>query len=327
MEKFNTINNLLNLANTSMIATSEVEVSNGNLTVSLPIVKRPKLSVEVTKKVSHLTIILSDGSTLIDWDSSNITTVEHLMHIPNHSLTAIMDDELTHGATIKIQYAITVKNTGENDTLGNYFNVNNLEVRNIFKQFINNSTNTAYKNLISSINSNDPVPTEFIIYDYIDNNSIFDETNNPNNWKILNTSTNTISFNDNNKSSQTILYNSVSLMPGQTQTFTLNTSKVMTITDADLLTYDNYVEVVQYTNILGKIMEGSTPGNLDITNTDRQLESDEAKAETVSRVPPFGKDLSYYGTLVGIIILAIEIVVLSVLKYKIKSMKKSYFIR
>lgn len=294
--------------------------------VNLALEERPRASVEISKNVSHLTITLSDGNTLIDWTPNQ--NVKNLMVIPGTSLTAIMDDEITHGATIKIQYEIKLKNTSENDNLSNYFTSD-------FIQSIDTTNNKEFKKLLEYYKTdnlqyimNEIIPTKYYIYDYLDNNSIFDAKNSPDYWSIV---YETLPISDNiNLDSQTILeiqqLNDKYFLPNDEFTIPLklSTSKLMTIADTDLLTYNNYVEVVQYNNVLGRRVYNVTPGNLDIYDANHELEKDEAKAETVTRVPPFGKDLSYYTTIVGIIILAIEIAVLSTLKIKIKHLKNRY---
>lgn len=323
------------ITNTYMIAsTSYFNVSSGEnvQNMNLALEKRPKASVEIKKNVSHLTVILSDGSPLIDWDINdynNNIIKKHLMYIPDNSLTAIMDDEITHGATIKIKYDITVKNTSESDSLFNYFTSTFI---------IENQYNPRFTNWFNLLNVafSENVTTTFYLYDYLGNNLIFDENNNPDNWSFVNND-NLLPHSDNmDLSTLPVLVNEVTLKPGETKPLTLNASKVMTIADTDLLTYDNYIEVVAYKNILGKILTYDdelnnrkilTPGNLNIYDDNREYEPDEAKAETVTRVPPFGKDLSYYTTIVGIIILAIEIAVLSTLKIKIKHLRSRYIRR
>lgn len=317
---YETLSDTENL-DTSMIAFSDVEVKDSNVTCNFPIIKRPEYSVKLTKNVARLTIILSDGQTLIDWEPNK--TVKHLMVLPD-SLTAIMDDEITHGATIKIKYNITVENISQSDSLSNYFTTD----------FIKNSnTNNLFSLWSSLLNATsisiyDNLPTTYYLYDYLNNNLIFDESDNPDNWEFLNSSNTFPHSSDIDLSLQTVLVNSVRLKPGETKTFTLNASKVMTIADTDLLTYDNYVEVVKYSHILGRIMTNNiTPGNLNIYSDDPIKEPDEAKAETITRVPPFGKDLSYYTTVVGIVILAIEIVILSILKYRIRNLRKRFIMK
>lgn len=314
MQKFFSIdyNTLTNPQNDySMTALSDVKVEGSNVTRNFSIIKRPEYSVELTKNVTHLQIILSDGQTLIDWKPNQ--SAKHLMVLPD-SLTAIMDDEITHGATIKIQYAITIKNTSKYDVLSNYFT----------ESFLIQS---GFSNFLSYLFDN--IPTTYYLYDYINNNLIFDTSNNHDNWQFISANTTYPHSPDMDLSSETVLVNYVSLKPDQTKTFTLNASKVMTIGDTDLLTYDNYVEVVKYSSILGRVMNnGSTiPGNLNIYADDPIKESDEAKAETVTRVPPFGKDLSYYTKIVGIVILAIEIAILSILKLKIKRIRNKYIMK
>lgn len=304
---------------TSMIAFSDVQVEDSNMTCNFPMIKRPEYSVKLTKSVAHLTIILSDGQTLIDWEPNK--TVKHLMVLPD-SLTAIMDDEITHGATIKVKYNITVENNSQSDYLYNYFTPDFIKNSNF------NSLFSLWYSLLNVKTIFDNVPTTYYLYDYMNNNLIFDESNNPDNWEFLNNSNTFPHSPDMDLSEQTVLVNSVTLKPGETKTLTLNASKIMTIADTDLLTYDNYVEVVKYSSILGRKMTNNiTPGNLNIYDDNREYEPDESKAETITRVPPFGKDLSYYTTIVGIVILAIEIVILSTLKFKIKKLRNRYIMK
>lgn len=312
---------------TSMIAFSDVQIEDSNVTCNFPMIKRPEYSVKLTKNVARLTIILSDGQTLIDWEPNK--TVKHLMVLPD-SLTAIMDDEITHGATIKVKYNITVENNSQSDYLYNYFTPDFIKNSNF------NSLFSLWYSLLNVKTIFDNVPTTYYLYDYMNNNLIFDESNNPDNWEFLNNSNTFPHSPDMDLSEQTVLVNSVTLKPGETKTLTLNASKIMTIADTDLLTYDNYVEVIAYKSILGKILTYDdelnkrkilTPGNLNIYDDNREYEPDEAKAETVTRVPPFGKDLSYYTTIVGIVILAIEIVILSTLKYRIRKLRKRFIMK
>lgn len=323
---YETLSNLEGI-DKKMIASSEVEITDSDVECNFPLIKRPKYSVKVTKNVSHLTVLLSDGSTLIDWDRASNPNPKYIMYLENNSLTAIMDNEITHGATIKIKYDITVENTSESDSLYKYLKPEYIrEHSSIFSWLLNGF----------AFNFLDSVPTKYYLYDYLGNNLIFDENNNPDNWVFVNND-NLLPHNDNmDLSTLPVLVNEVTLKPGEVKTLTLNASKIMAIADTDLLTYDNYVEVIAYKSILGKILTYDdelnkrkilTPGNLNIYDDNREYEPDEAKAETVTRVPPFGKDLSYYTTIVGIIILAIEIAVLSTLKIKIKHLRSRYIRR
>lgn len=325
---YETLSNI-NDIDKSMIALSEIEITDSDIQCDFPIMKRPEYSVKVTKNVSHLSIVLSDGSTLIDWDRASNPNTKHVMYLENNSLTAIMDDEITHGATIKIKYDITVENTSKFDSLSYYFTEEYIKSHsNIFSLLLDGFT----------FNFLESVPTKYYLYDYLGDNLIFDENNNLDNWKFVNA--NDLLPHDTNMdlSNLQILLKEVTLIPGESKTLTLNASKLMTISDTDLLTYDNYVEVIAYKSVLGKLLTYDdelnnrkilTPGNLNIYDEERvqNLEPDEAKAETVTRVPPFGKDLSYYTTIVGIIILAIEIVVLSTLKIKIKHLRNRYIMK
>ena len=117
--------------------------------LDLGLEERPKAQLSVNKEVTNVRLTLADGSTLFDASDKNVTNVlwmEHKPHInekyeenyfankqftknPMDAIRAIdaspeaqfgliqmsMDEELMHGATIKISYKITVTNIGEVD--------------------------------------------------------------------------------------------------------------------------------------------------------------------------------------------------------------------
>lgn len=122
------------------------------------IVERPKAQLKVSQRVSHVKLILSNGSTLFDTSgsSTNVLWQNHIYHLPdtinsyltkdngqtqgnydNNNLMKIpaargqngnkgiiqltMDNELMHGANVQITYAITIANVGEIDYTSNQF--------------------------------------------------------------------------------------------------------------------------------------------------------------------------------------------------------------
>ena len=169
------------------------------------------------------------------------------------------------------------------------------------------------------------------MYDYISNNIYFDEINSPNYWQnSIFDENKSINENTLNALQSIVELNNVNdlyITPGNGYRAFISTSKVITTSsDEDTSVYDNFAEIYNYSSIGGRAIKNVTPGNLDVTDEYRieALELDEAKAETVTRVPPFGKNLSNYSLIVGIIVLAIEIVILSILKFKIRNIRSKY---
>ena len=82
---------------------------------NLKLKKREEFSIDLEKKLSAVKLTLANGQQYINWIGSELD-------IPNGNgsgnrediRTALLDipEELTHGATVKIEYEITVKNTG-----------------------------------------------------------------------------------------------------------------------------------------------------------------------------------------------------------------------
>ncbi len=92
---------------TQMIAKMDIEFHYAKENIkgaNLRIKERPKNNVEINKKISNLSLVLSNGSTLI----SNIND-QSVINL-NKNLMITMDDEIIHGATLTVTYDIKVTN-------------------------------------------------------------------------------------------------------------------------------------------------------------------------------------------------------------------------
>lgn len=315
---------LKNGTSTAMLASKAINISNSDVECNFPITKRAQNRISIKKNITHVKVTLSDGSILINWDI-NDNKQSYVQYIKDNFMTIIMDDEITHGAKLDVTYTITLKSeTNKYENLLDYFTPDfiRFNLSDALKRIINN------QNLIST----QSIPTTYYIYDYLDNNLIF-EPNNGWNYKV-NNSENDFSH-EGDISNLQVLVNQIKIYPGEEIPLQLNVSKMLTISnDTDLNTYENFVEIVKYENSVGNLTYNTDgrlihPGNLDITNessinNNLNIEKDAAKAETLSRVPPFGLDLSQTITLIGIIVIIIEIIILSTLKIRIKNLRNKY---
>ena len=212
-----------------------------------------------------------------------------------------MDEELMHGATIQITYAVKVTNVGEVDYVDG-------EYKNFYYNADNRQTH------VSKTNANQ-------IIDYVQNNLQYDannQVNTDNGWQLVkvddllnnNLVNNKLDSNDNKKVSSfnTILQSTSfekDLLPGEAISKTLILSQVITPENTeDDLTYGNMVEIVKTSNELGRRMAYSVVGNQDPT-LEEPTEVDSNIAERIIILTPFGQVRIYY--IVGILVAAILI--------------------
>lgn len=230
-----------------------------------------------------------------------------------------MDEELMHGATIRIEYTLTVTNAGELDFDGKDFYYRGNRSGNIV-------TTSADQ-----------------VVDYVNNNLQFREVDNQGVWSIIPTDT-LISNNLVNDNVAGIIktntginiYNSIvqtetlkkDLIPiseGATDDQTTISTKLVLsqlITaqnDTDDLTYDNIAEIIKTTNSVGRRMAYSVVGNQN--PTDIPTEVDAAKAERVMILPPFGS-ATYVYIIIALVAATILVVGIVLIKKEVIGKKE-----
>ncbi len=197
-----------------------------------------------------------------------------------------MDEELMHGATIQVTYAIKITNVGEVDYVDG------------------DSKNFYYKG--DTTGASIVTTTANQVVDYVANNLQFDSNNTTNSedgWAVI-TDDNLINSGLVNSSltEQLTNFNTIiqtedfgngdeageALAPGQEISKTLILSQLITPenTDDDL-TYTNMAEIVKTSNSVGRRMAYSLVGNQDPTLSDAS-EVDSSAAERIVILPPFG---------------------------------------
>lgn len=187
----------------------------------------------------------------------------------NNGLIQItMDDELMHGATIRVTYELTVANVGEVDYIGEEF---------YYKGTQTNTKVTTAANIVT---------------DYVANNLQFRQTDNDN-WKTTSASNEGVHNNVVNSAKK---YNTIiktgslskSLKPGEnTKTGLILTQLVTAENNADDRTYNNIAEITTISNTVGRRMAFSVQGNQDPAS-EVPSEIDSAKSEQIVILPPFG---------------------------------------
>lgn len=280
--------------------------------VDLGLTERPKAQLELDKKVTNVNITLANGNNLFDKNEGDIdliwkegseyklddkiskgkyeeyynenhryayrTKVNELVNGKfsgtgdNGLISATMDEELMHGATITITYELKIKNIGETDYTG--------------KDFYYKGTKADTKVTTSAS----------VVLDYVANNLQF-RANDNEGWKVATnitageTSVNSGLTDAIKKYNTTITTNGLNkaLKPGETTTKGLVLTQLITPENKeDDMAYNNIAEIVSISNTAGRRMAYSVQGNQDPTANPAEVDS--AKSERVVILPPFGME-------------------------------------
>lgn len=283
--------------------------------VNLGLEERPKSQLAIDKQVTNVKLTLADGSTLFDatQTASNVLWRKHKAYEFNYKANKLtgdpmstireknsydlayglvqmtMDEELMHGATIKVSYKITVRNVGEVDYNDNQFYYTGVvsDSSTIVKTTANKLVDYVANNLQFYAVDNDAwevISKENLIENGLVNSAL--ET------QIAKYNT-IIVTKDNSKLATTALVPEIY----GSQTSSIDEDLVLTqlITSensTDDLTYRNIVEIVKMSNDVGRRSAYSVVGNqdptLDVTEVDSNV------SEIVKILPPFGKTATYY---------------------------------
>lgn len=310
--------------------------------------ERAKAQLMLTKEVKNVKVVLANGNILFD-ASGRATNVlwqdktPHSYRYANNklnkpevsgkaqSIQLTMDEELMHGATIKIQYGITVKNIGEVDYSSKSFYYSALRdgTENPVTTTVNKIVD--YPGAAGGTGSADENSTRGNLqYNSVENSG----------WEVTNASylknNRLVKFTkDNNDVTETTLNkyktiliheyegNTGELVPeiyeegkNTTDEVTLTLSQVMTTeSTSDELAYKNIAEIVQLKNGVARKMAYSTPGNQNPDEEIQEVDADVAQSVTI--LPPFGETYIYYalaGAVAIILIAGIVLIKVKVLK-------------
>lgn len=267
--------------------------------VDLGLVERPITQLQITNNVENVKVTLSDGSIVFDatqtaeakgneiknviWKSNRSTT----KGITGGFIQLYLDEELMYGATIQITYKMQI------NELNDYVEYEGLEyyakgrtnsgikVESKAKKLVCyipnkmqfNKTQSGDWNAITDIN--EIIPAEEKDGENINNNLV--------NYRLKDTissQSNTISKIEADNINNAYLNNNM-----------LTISQLITKESAQG-GYECKVEIVELENAVGRRMETSIVGNFNPAND--PVENDEAKAEDVAVMPPFGIGQVFY---------------------------------
>ena len=133
--------------------------------VDFGLVERPRQELTITKDIENIRLIANSGQTIFDAEekTNNLAWVTPIKDIYNRDndrngmIQATIDENLMHGATIKVLYKISVENTGEKDYI--------LSDGTVDKNFYNTGIPLSTSKLVAT-------KADYII-DYVENNLKF----------------------------------------------------------------------------------------------------------------------------------------------------------
>ena len=275
--------------------------------VDLGLVERPITQLQITNNVENVKVTLSDGSIVFDatqtaeatkgnetknviWKSNRSTT----KGITGGFIQLYLDEELMYGATIQITYKMQINELNDYVEYGGleYYakgrTNSGIKVESKAKKLVCyipnkmqfNKTQSGDWNAITDIN--EIIPAEEKDGENINNNLV--------NYRLKDTissQSNTISKIEADNINNAYLNNNM-----------LTISQLITKESAQG-GYECKVEIVELENAVGRRMETSIVGNFNPAND--PVENDEAKAEDVAVMPPFGIGQVFYYVLTIVI--------------------------
>ena len=233
-----------------------------------------------------------------------------------------MDEELMHGATIRIEYTLTVTNAGELDFDGKDFYYRGNRSGNIVTTSADQVVDYVNNNLQFRADDNQNVWSIISTDDLINNKLV-----NSNVAGIIKTNVGGREVNQYNSivQTETLKKDLIPVSEGATDDQTTISTKLVLsqlITaqnDTDDLTYDNIAEIVKTTNSVGRRMAYSVVGNQDPTQIPSEV--DAAKAERVMILPPFGS-ATYVYIIIALVAATILVIGIVLIKKKVIGKKE-----
>ena len=248
--------------------------------------ERPKNEIQLTKHVTKLTLKSSSGETLVEAtparNGNNVQWMQSKLSIGDGFVKIEQEDAVLNGANLEIEYTFGLKNTGECVS----------KVTEIVDYIDNNLRYDSDSNTGWEIVSAEELKSQGLVDDEIDLS---------NQQVILRASA------DNN-----LLNKDISTTEEFNETAILVLTKTLTTSSSvdDDLIYNNVAEILKIVNEEG-IKAAGKPGNLN-PNSERELESGEAKAESVTISNPTGQSRIYY--VLGLTVAVIFVIGIVVIK-------------
>lgn len=284
-------------------ATKDEQYGVGIQNMNLGLAERPRSELKINKTVDHITLITSDGRTLIDGKQRTINSTSWT----EKYVQAIVDENLIYGSTLKITYKYEVENTGELDYISSGY------AYKLDGTLITDNNSRKYYDYGEVGEGQKIVTTKADkVIDYVDNQLMYDENmqSNPENakktnkddWHVATEEELNMLGEDAKEGAKDINTKLITenfnkeLEPGEkTDPIYLTLSKVLSSEDdkdKNELVYNNYVEIIKSWNTAGRRSYSITGNKLlsDVTNEKRGapiINEDDVKkkAEYILSIP------------------------------------------
>lgn len=384
--EYNRTGNEDNVTNTSGTGHNNIGGNNYEMAghyvlenLDLGLVQRPKAQLKVTKQITNVKLTLANNSTLFDASAraTNVLWVDHKAHGQdtdnvystdknyNNSLMLnpvvrqnstnkgkvqlTMDEELMHGSTLQITYAITVANVGEVDYNEEqfYYTGKVADTSTIVKtdpkvlvdyvgtqvhDYNSNDDNTATRNNLQFNKAQNQdwntISSADLLNNGLLNTRLTGNVNKYTDGHIITTTAASkglipvIADQRNVKDKIANAFKSDPLHALETVNSTQSVSGVQLIltqmitqdSSSDDRIYNNMTELVTTQNTVGRKMSYSVVGNQDPTMEPREIDADDSQEVVI--LPPFGNTHLFYvlGGAIALILIAGITITLVVLK-------------
>lgn len=347
--------------------------------LDLGLVQRPKAQLKVTKQITNVKLTLANNSTLFDASAraTNVLWINHVAHgqdteneystNKNYSNSLMlnpvvrqnstnkgkvqltMDEELMHGSTLQITYAITVANVGEVDYNEEqfYYTGKVADTSTIVKtdprvlvdyvgtqvhDYNSNDDNTATRNNLQFNKAQNPdwntISSADLLNNGLLNTRLTDNVNKYTDGHIITTTAASkglipvIADQSNEKDKIAKAFKDDPMNALNTVNSTQSVSGVQLIltqmitqdSSSDDRVYNNMTELVTTQNTVGRKMSYSVVGNQDPTMEPREIDADDSQEVVI--LPPFGNTHLFYvlGGAIALILIAGITITLVVLK-------------
>lgn len=384
--EYNRTGNEDNVTNTSGTGHNNIGGNNYEMAghyvlenLDLGLVQRPKAQLKVTKQITNVKLTLANNSTLFDASAraTNVLWVDHKAHGQdtdnvystdknyNNSLMLnpvvrqnstnkgkvqlTMDEELMHGSTLQITYAITVANVGEVDYNEEqfYYTGKVADTSTIVKtdprvlvdyvgtqvhDYNSNDDNTATRNNLQFNKAQNQdwntISSADLLNNGLLNTRLTDNVNKYTDGHIITTTAASkglipvIADQSNVKDKIAKAFKDDPMNALNTVNSTQSVSGVQLIltqmitqdSSSDDRVYNNMTELVTTQNTVGRKMSYSVVGNQDPTMEPREIDADDSQEVVI--LPPFGNTHLFYvlGGAIALILIAGITITLVVLK-------------
>lgn len=348
--------------------------------LDLGLEQRPRAQLKVTKQITNVKVTLADNRVLFDASdkATNVLWINHDAHGQDTKNTyetnknytdammknpvvrqqstnkgkvqLTMDEELMHGSTIQITYAITVANVGEVDyqedqfyytgKVGNTGNIVKTNPKALVDyvgtqvhDYTSNDDKTATRNNLQFSAEQNPdwsvISSDDLLNSGLVNNRLAENVKKYSDGHIVKTEkaakdlipiiadqANATKIKDAFKSDPLNALNTVNATNSVSGVQLILSQMITQDSSSDDRIYNNLTELVVTHNDVGRRMSYSVVGNQDPTIEPREIDADDSQEVVI--LPPFGQKYIYYvlGTAVAAILITGIIAVIMILKKK-----------